>query len=137
MKKLLLILMAVIGFSAYAEQLNLINDSTAYLAVECFPSQKVCNGISPGVHACTCPADDTYMYFGRVDMPQDETTYLIPHTTFTATFHNNGYTNYQQLGNGNVWKIFKGTNNPDDNIQDIDVDGDPSFTVAGSFYGHD
>ena len=133
MKKILGILIAVAGLNAYADTLSFKNSTTEYFAVECFPSKTIFNGIHPAGGDCTCPADDTYMYFGRTSMPQDETKYLIPHTTFTAFFISETYTGEHDLGNGNVWKILKDTEFTTNYKQIAGVFGDPDYTVDVHF----
>ena len=133
MKKLLVILMLGAGLNAYAGTLALDNGSQHLLAVECFPSKTVCNGISENDGKCLCAADDTYMYFGHTGMPQDETTYLIPHTTFTTTWVEDSSSGYHFIIYGDVWKVLKDTTDTTSVYQVCVVAGDPTEQVACQF----
>ena len=134
MKTLLVILMLGAGLNAYAAgRLALRNFSTAELAVECFPSKSGCNGIGVNRGWCQCKESDTYMYFGRVGMPQDELSYLIPHTTFTATYNEGIYTGLHMLGNGNVWKVQQDSSDTGSDDEICGVGGTPINLVACSF----
>ena len=128
MKKLLVILMAVVGLNAYAG-FDITNSTSKYLAAKCFPSGTICNGIAPA-HDCTCPDTDDVMYFGRTGMSSSTTTAeLDAITVFTAS---NEYTfsNYHYLGEGHVWLIPIGTA---DRSNDFNVEGDPSHTIDCEF----
>ena len=133
MKKLLVILMGVVGFSAYAAgSLSLYNESTNNLAVEYWPSGFVFNGIRVADGYCKCPVDDTVMYFGPVGMPQKQ-TYLDDNTTFTPLYISGKFTGYHVLGNGNVWKVLKDTTIPGDKEQNCTVNGTTDISASCSF----
>ena len=125
------------GLNAYAAgSLALRNYTDGILAVECFPGKHGCNGIPPDGGWCQCAASDTYMYIGRFGGPQDETKYLIPHTTFTTTYSYGIYTGFHTLGNGNVWKVLQDPySDPytDTNVEVCHASGTPSDTITCSF----
>ena len=127
MKKLLVILMAVVGMNAYAGW-DITNSTSRYLAAKCFPSGTICNGISPA-NDCSCPNMDDVMYFGRTSM-SDSTTpdELDAITVFTAS-NSQTWTNYHNMGDGNVWKIPVGSNRSNS----FSVEGDPNRTIDCEF----
>ena len=126
--------MSVVGFSAYAVGiLSLTNNTTNDMSAICLPSGHYCNGVAPGSKTCTCNSFDTVMYFGRVGMPQDETKYLIPHTTFTAMFFYEAATGLHHLGNGNVWKLERNMNDSGPHTQTCTASGFPTDAVACDF----
>ena len=129
MKKLLVILISVVGFNAYAGiSLKLKNNSTEELAVECFPSKFFCNGIVLALGSCTCGNGDTVMYFGRVGMPHDE-SWLDWHVTWEGYAGSNTNSGYNFLGDGNVWRIFPDQHPANLGTETCTLNGDPSATV--------
>ena len=132
MKKLLVILMSVAGFSAYAAgPLRVTNLATEDLAAECFPSGKICNGLQ-NYDNCTCPETDTVMYFGRFSAPQLESS-LDTITDYTATFVDNEGTDTHYMGNTECWKIFQNAYYTDTNYQNCNAYGVPSGVMACDF----
>ena len=134
MKTLLAILISVVGLNAYA-LLKVMDNSLGYIAAECFPSTKICNGMAPGSDSCTCPLGDTDIYFGRVGMPHDQ-GYLDGVTTYIGIMKNGGGTTdgYHPMGDGGVWHIKVDPTNPNNyDIQMCTLNGDPSATVGCTF----
>ena len=126
MKKLLVILMALAGFSAYAVgPLSLKNSTGRDLAAECFPSKTFCNGIGDR-GTCTCSDTDTVIYFGRTSVPQTQDQ-LKAITDYSDTFDDGWYSDYHTMGNGKVWELFLNTSQ---NVKQVcTLEGDPNDTV--------
>ena len=131
MKTLLAILISVAGLNAYAG-FHVTNNSTEHLAALCEPSGKICNGIAPGGHDCSCADDDDYVYFGRVGLSSSTSTADLDavnvHTEYFQTY---GTTGYYSMGDGKVWEVktapgFKDTTS-------FVVEGDPSYTTMLRF----
>ena len=132
MKKILAILISVVGLNAYAG-LNLTNVTSWYLAAKCFPSGTICNGIAPGSHACNCPDADTMMYFGRVGMSSSTTTDELDAITVYRANDRDTFTEYHEMGDGHVWFMPRGLGSEGSRVNSFDVDGDPTHTVAAQF----
>ena len=132
MKTLLAILILVAGLNAYAvyttDTLKIYNQTVQDLAVECFPSEHYCNGVDNG-YSCTCDTYDTYLYFGRVGLPQKQAV-LDSVTVYGYNFHfSDTHTGLHRLGNGNVWRVNKDLTSTLDSYEECIINGDPMTQV--------
>ena len=125
MKKLLAILISVVGLNVYAG-LNLTNATAWYLAVKCFPSGNLMNGID-GNDTFSCSDTDTVMYVGRTGMSTSTTTADLDKITNFIASNSSSVTGYNEMGDGHVWLIPIGTAG---RSNDCTVEGDPRNTIA-------
>ena len=135
MKKLLVILMSVVGLNAYATStpgpLTIKNSTGRSLAAECFPSGNIMNGIAD-TDSFTCSDTDTVIYFGRTGISSSTTKAdLDAITDYTVSFENGGWSNYHHMGDGKVW--VEALNPTESYPQKCTLLGDPSNTVDCSF----
>ena len=140
MKNLLGILLSITITVSYASGIKQefgmgITNNTAWdIAVKCFPSQDICNGVGDN-DDCYCEPYDTTMYAGRFGAYAllDQTTLdqITVHDIDFSQYSDGDYTDYMVMGNSTAFRFdFDPGNNY---VQDCELYGDPELSVNCSF----